>query len=83
MKRIFLFTLLFFLFVCSNAFSNEGPVFTPTPRPNIQSAIKSSKFVSVQVSITNLEIEINYGSSLGWTTQTLTDKSGSFIYQEL
>ena len=81
MKCLFIF-VLFSLLVSNNASSIDVPVNLPPPFPIIQSTYATSTFILTQVSASDSEIVINFDSSLGLSTLSLTDESGRLVYQE-
>ena len=82
MKRSFLFFLLLSLLVSNKTTAIDIPINTPPPFPIIQSTYATSTFNLTQITVTNSELAINFESSLGISTLSLTDESGRLVYQE-
>jgi|GEM_PF-3041991 len=82
MKRSFLFILSFSLLFIVKASSIDAPANIPLIFPNVQSSNETSKKISAQVYVFESKITLNFDHSIGLSTLSLTDESGTLVYQE-
>ena len=83
MKRSLFYILLFSLLIFSKAFSNDLPILIPPTFPINQSKHETSKFITAQVYVFESKITIDFDHSIGLSNLSLTDESGTLVYQEI